>query len=48
MKLKEALENAKNIYDCPNISYKIEKNNENLKPIKNFLETIKILSKVKN
>jgi dipeptidase D len=47
-KLKKHLENVKNIYDCPNIDFKITKAENDLKSIKNAKEIIKNLVKIKD
>ncbi len=46
--LKNYLENLKNIYDCPDISFKIEKNKSEQKAIKNAGEIVKILSNIQD
>lgn len=47
-KLKNYLENTKNIYDCPNISFKISKIKNDSKSIKNAKEIIKNLVQIKD
>lgn len=44
----EYLEETKNIFDCPEISFKLTENNENNDIIENWIETLKELAQIKD
>ncbi len=45
--LTKYIEEVKKIYDCPNISFKIEENNSNLQAISNWKQILSDISKIK-